>query len=71
LKLNYDKLLSNFAFKFNLRRYDSVNFPDTRHWLRDDWTVPGAVSSRAANAAHAPADLVWRPEDFQKLDALT
>jgi hypothetical protein len=22
LKLNYDELLSNFAFKFNLRRYD-------------------------------------------------
>jgi hypothetical protein len=38
LKLEYDGLLSNFGFKFNLRRYtvDTVWLHDPRHWFDTD-----------------------------------
>ena len=49
---------------------DSVNFNDTRRWLRDDWKKPGAISSRAVNHVEAPGSLVWQEEDYIKLDSL-
>jgi hypothetical protein len=48
LKLKYDKLLSNVAFKINLRRYNLVVFP---HGLEkeesDPETYPGEIESSA------------------------
>ena len=46
LKLNYDKPLSNFAFKFNLRRYTQGNFRP------GDWICNGC---RAHNFASRSA----------------
>ena len=55
-----------YLFPYN----DAHNFSDKRMWLRDDWKKPGAVSSRSVNSHAAPDNLVWRNEDFVKLDQI-
>jgi hypothetical protein len=43
LKLTYDDLLSNFAFKFNLRRY-AGGWPGAPCASRCHWTAAGAYT---------------------------
>lgn len=47
---------------------DPVGFKGTDKWLRNDWKLTGAVSSRAVNVKDAPDTLVWQQEDYRTLE---
>jgi len=48
LKLQHDEPLSNFAFNFNLRRYNWVELPEYRDAVPDKIVTPAAGSSAGA-----------------------
>lgn len=67
---NSSELADHYATVFIYPYNDPIKFGDVRRWLTDDWKIEGAISSRAVNHLYAPSSLVWREEDYLKLDRL-
>jgi len=59
LKLEYDVLFSNFAFKFNLRRYNKAAY---------EWKTESTDAAADAAAADAAADAAAHAADPQMKD---